>query len=34
MKKSKKGDLEDLSSQISRITLQMAACPDFAVALG
>ena len=32
--KRKKGDPEDLSSQISRITLQMAACPDLAAASG
>lgn len=32
--KRKKGDPEDLSSQISKITLQMAACPDLAAAPG
>lgn len=32
--KREKGDPEDLSSQISRITPQMAVCPDAAAALG
>lgn len=32
--KREEGDPEDLSSQISRMELQMAECPDFAVALG
>jgi hypothetical protein len=29
-----KGDPEDLSSQISRIPLQMAKCPDLTESLG